>query len=63
MNTMAVSNYRRVFAQPFVMAHIKESVNAPRHWPLWGETLVTGGFPLQRASNAEMFPVDNVIMI
>ena len=26
---------------------------APRHWTLWGEPLVTGGFPSQRASNAE----------
>ena len=28
-----------------------------------GNPLVTGGFPTQRASNAEMFPFDDVIMI
>ena len=27
----------RLFAQPFVQAHIKENIRAPRHWPLWGE--------------------------
>ena len=26
-------------------AHIKENITAPRHWPLWGKPLVTGGFP------------------
>ena len=25
----------------------------PLHWPLWGELLVTGEFPAQKASNAE----------
>ena len=25
-----------LFAQPFVHAHVKEKINAPRHWPLWG---------------------------
>ena len=32
-------------------AHIIENIKAPRHWPLWGES--TGGFPSQRARNAE----------
>ena len=31
----------------------KENIKAPRHWPLWGEPPVTGGFPSQRASYAE----------
>ena len=30
-----------------------ESIKAPRHWPLWGES--TGGFPSQRTSNAKCF--------
>ena len=30
--------------------------------PLWGNPPVTGGFPSQRASNAEMFSFDEVIM-
>ena len=33
--------------QPFIQAHIKENIKAPRHWPLCGE------FPAQIASNAE----------
>ena len=39
-----------LFAQSFVQLRIKENIKAPRHWPLWGETI---GFPSQRASNAE----------
>ena len=42
-----------LFAKPFVQARITENIKAPRHWPLWGESPVTGGFPLQRACNAE----------
>ena len=45
-----VSNHQR---QKFVQAQIIENMKPPRHWPLWGEPLVTGGFPSQRASNAE----------
>ena len=41
----------RLFTQPFVQAHIKEIIKAPRHWPLWGE--FTGEFPAQRVSDAE----------
>ena len=44
------------------MAQIKENIKAPRHWPLCGEFTGTGEFPAQRASNAKMFPFDNVIM-
>ena len=40
-------------AEPFVQAQIKENIKAPRHWPLWGNPPVIGGFPSQRASNAE----------
>ena len=34
-------------------AQIKENIKAPRHWPLWGNSPVTGEFSAQRASNAE----------
>ena len=27
----------RLFTGPFVRAHIKENIKAPRHWPLWLE--------------------------
>ena len=49
-----------VFTQPFVQARIKESTKVPRHWPLGEE--FTGEFTAQRASNAEMFQFDDVIM-
>ena len=35
------------------MTQIKENLKAPRDWPLWGESPVTGKFPAQRTSNAE----------
>ena len=34
-------------------AQIKENIKAPRHWPLCGNSPVTGEFPTLRASNAE----------
>ena len=40
-----------MFAQLFVQAQIKENIKAPRHRTLVGGT--TGGFPSQRARNAE----------
>ena len=52
----------RLFVQPFVQAKIKENVKAPCHWHLWVEPLVTSGFPSQRTSNKEKFPLDVVIM-
>ena len=39
--------------QPFVQAQIKENLKAPRHWPFFGNSPVTGEFPAQMASNAE----------
>ena len=44
-------------------AEIKENIMAPRHWPLYGELPVIGEFPAQMASNAEMFPFHDVIML
>ena len=43
----------RLFTQPFIQAHIKGNIKAPRHWSLWGESSVTGEFPAQGVSNAE----------
>ena len=39
--------------QPFIQAQIKENFKAPRHWPLSGNSTVTGEFLAQMASNAE----------
>ena len=39
--------------RPFIQTQIKESIKAPRHWPLCGEFTGTGEFPAQRASYAE----------
>ena len=30
-----------LFVQPFVQAHIKGNIKAPRHWPLWAESTLT----------------------
>ena len=43
----------RLFTQPFIQAQIKEYIKAPRHWPLCGNSLWSGEFPAQMASNAE----------
>ena len=43
----------RLFTQPFIQAHIKANINAPSHWPLWGEFTGDRWFPAQKASNAE----------
>ena len=47
-----------MFTQLFIQAQIKKNTKAPRHWPLCGE--FTGD--TQMDSNAEMFPLDDVIM-
>ena len=43
----------RLFTEPFNQTQIKESINAPRHWPLCGEFTGSGEFHTQRASYAE----------
>ena len=43
----------RLFTQPFILAQIKENIKAPRHWLWEGNSVVTGEFPAQMASNAE----------
>ena len=40
----------------------QRNIKPSRHWPLWGEFTVTGGFPSQMASKEEMTPSDDVIM-
>ena len=47
------SQASRLFTQPFIQAHIKETMKVPRHCPLWVNSPVTGKFPAQMASNAE----------
>ena len=54
--------YPQLFVQPFVWANIKET-SKPALLVLCEENSpVTGEFPSQRASNAEMFLFDDVIM-
>ena len=38
----------------FIQAQIKGNMKAPRHWPLCGDSPVTGESPAQRASDAEL---------
>ena len=42
-----------LFVQPFIQAHIKENIKAPRHWPLCGEFAGDRWIPHTMASNAE----------
>ena len=42
-----------MFTQPFAQVLSKENIKTPHHWPLWGGSTVTGGFPSQKASNVE----------
>ena len=52
----------RVFARPFVQAQIKDNTKATRHWPLWGNLPVTGGFPSTGPVTRKLFLFDDVIM-
>ena len=51
-----------LFTQPFIQTQFKENIKAPRHWLLCGEFTGTGEFRAQMASDAEMFPFDDVTM-
>ena len=51
-----------LFIQQFIQAQIKENIKASRHWPLCGNSPVTGGFPAQGPVSRKMFPFDDVIM-
>ena len=35
----AMASQVTMFTQPFMQVLIKENINAPRHWPLWGELI------------------------
>ena len=50
-----VASHRRLdcLLNSFFQTQIEETIEAPRHWHLWGEPLVTAGLPSLRASNAE----------
>ena len=39
MGAMAfhITSLEPLFTRPFILAHIKENIKAPRHWPLCGE--------------------------
>ena len=45
------------FIQTFVQPRIKENIKVPGHWPLWGNSPVTGEFPTHRASNIEIVSI------
>ena len=53
---------RRLLTQPFVQAEIKENTKALVAKLCEGNSTMTGDFPIQTASNTEMFPFADVIM-
>ena len=50
----------RLFAQTFVQAQLKETIKAPRHWPLSGECWPVES-PHKGPVTRKMFPFDDVI--
>ena len=52
-----------MFTQPFIQEQIKETSKLPVTGLCEGNSLVTGEFPAQGASNVENVPFDDVIMI
>ena len=64
MTTMAsqITSLTVVYSMVYSDADQRKHQSSPRHWPLCGEITGTGEFPAQRASYAEMFPFDDVIM-
>ena len=46
-----------LLTQPLIQAQIKENIKAPRHWPLCGNSPLTGEFPAQMASNAKIVSI------
>ena len=54
------SSASRLFTQPFIRAQIKESIKAPRHWPLCWELPVNS--PHKWPVTRKLFPFDDVIM-
>ena len=41
-----ISLVSQLFAQLFVQAQIKGNIKAPRHWPMWGESISDRWIPL-----------------
>ena len=52
----------RLFTQPFLVIYSKKTWKLRITGLCVGNSPMTGEFPSQRASNAEMFPFDDVIM-
>ena len=52
----------RLFTQPFVHAHIKENIKAPRHWPVRGIHRSPVNSPHKGPVTRKMFPFDDVIV-
>ena len=49
-----------LFAQAFVQAHIKGSIKALRHRPLWGEFTIKADSPHKGPVTRQIFPFDDV---
>ena len=49
----------RLFTQAFIQTQFKENIKAPRHWPLWGESVE---FPHKGPVTRKMFPFDDAFM-
>ena len=53
-----------IFTEAFIQAQMKENINAPRHWPLWGEFTGDRWIPPHKVPvRREMFLFDDVIMM
>ena len=50
------------FAEPFIQGEIKENIEAPRNWLLWGEPPAPVDAPTKGQWRGKMFPFDDVIM-
>ena len=58
-----VSNHRRLDWSSLCSGADQRNIKAPRNWPLWGEFTGDWWISSHRASDAEIFPFDDVIMI
>ena len=64
MTTMAsqITCVSDVFMLLFAKEQINENIKAPCHWPSCVEFTGHQWIPAQKASNSEMFPLDDAIM-
>ena len=44
----AMATETNFFAQPFDQAQIKENIESPHYWPLWGESIDDRWIPLTK---------------